>query len=80
MLSEEVKMGGNGTIKEATNITSKDSCFEIRDGVPILTFDPSVENFLDAMETISELCGRNNEYSFMESDIEHFRSKIVFLR
>ncbi|KAH0466056.1 hypothetical protein IEQ34_006159 [Dendrobium chrysotoxum] len=65
--------GGSETIFERT------SCFQITDGVPILTFDPSVENFLSIMEAISKLCGEAKEESFEASEVEQFKSMIIFI-
>ncbi|KAG0473222.1 hypothetical protein HPP92_015079 [Vanilla planifolia] len=73
-------MDGIGKDKEEANIICKNSCFEIKDGVPILTFDSSGENFLNDMETILVLCGQNKEDGFEASDVEHFKARITFLR
>ncbi|XP_020580386.1 uncharacterized protein LOC110024643 isoform X2 [Phalaenopsis equestris] len=70
-----------GASDEGSKIIHKrTSCFEVLDGVPILTFDPSVENFLAIMEVISELCNETKEESFETSEIERFNSMIVFVR
>lgn len=61
-------------------IVNRTSCFHVTDGVPILTFDRSVENFFSTMEAISMLCGETKEEIFEASEIERFNSMIVFVR
>ncbi|KAI0519723.1 hypothetical protein KFK09_007182 [Dendrobium nobile] len=68
-----VREEGSETIFQRT------SCCQITDGVPILTFDPSVDNFLSIMEAISKLCGEAKEESFETSEIEQFKSMIIFI-
>ncbi|PKA57401.1 hypothetical protein AXF42_Ash013589 [Apostasia shenzhenica] len=67
-------------VEEAATTVRNYSPFELRDGVAISNFDLSVDNFLATMEKIMELCDETKEENFEASEIDQFKSSIVFLR
>ncbi|XP_029117085.2 uncharacterized protein [Elaeis guineensis] len=66
--------------KDAADSMDKKNSASKAEGVQILAFDHSVENFFATMDAILALCGEPGEQRFESGEIQRFSSMITFLK